>query len=36
MNCKNLVVGGFNSGALLINQYVTGISEIFNTLNVKG
>lgn len=33
MNCKNLVVAGFNSGAGLLNQYLPAISETFNGLN---
>jgi len=36
MNCKNVIVAGFNSGANVANHYVTGISEMFNTLNTKG
>lgn len=33
MNCKNMVVAGFNSGTGLLNQYLTAISESFNNLN---
>jgi hypothetical protein len=36
MNCKNLIVAGFNTGVPLLNQYVTGIYEVFDDLNTKG
>lgn len=34
MNCKNLIVAGFNSGANVLNQYITPVSEAFQSLNI--
>lgn len=35
MNCKNVVIAGFNSGANLLNQYLTPISEIIQSLDTN-
>lgn len=33
MNCKHMIVAGFNSGVNALNQYLPLISEAFQALN---